>query len=311
MIKIAHFFYNEYGRRFCDYLPDSIEFIDNACDESVDMIYCGTISRLADAMHAKVKYKKSLICWVWDIPYNWKEWAMTPEEQLFNPPNSHGNLLSIIDALKQCDLVISASKHTQKVLWDQFQVVSEQMYFYVDLDLDLTPPPKSGEKSIIQVSRIVPHKRFEISIDAVQNLKIPLTCIGMSKNALYFKKLQEHAKHNVTFLHNISRDQVIIELIKATVLVSPSIFEGWGLSPIEAIACGTPVILNDMPVFREVYGDAAIYHKQDDVEDLRQKIEMVLGDKQLQKKIVTDCRQIVVPFTPQLFVERWMKLLFS
>jgi len=309
MTKIAHFFYNDYGRRFCDYVPKSIEFIDNTCDEDVDLIYCGTTSRLADAVHAKMKFKKPLVCWVWDIPYNWKEWAMAPEEQSFNSPNDHRNLLSIIDALKQCDLVISASKYTQKVLLEEFQVASEQTYFYVDLDLDLTPPPKSSEKRIVQVSRMVPHKRFEISIDAVQSLKTPLTCIGMSKNELYFQKLQVRAKRNVTFLHNISRDRVIAELSKATVLVSPSIFEGWGLSPIEAIACGTPVILNDMPVFREVYGDAAIYHNPDDVNDLRQKLTMVLSDESLQKKIVDDCRQIIAPFTPELFAERWMKLL--
>lgn len=309
-VKIAHFFYNEFGRRFCDYLPDSIEFIDNACDESADLIYCGTASMLRNAMHAKLEYKKPLICWVWDIPYNWKTWAMTPEESIFNPPGSFSNVPDIVNMLHQCDLVISASKHTQRVLREKFKIASEQIYFYTDMSL-MTNQSKSGEKGIVQISRIVSHKRFEISIDAVQNIDATLICIGGSKNEVYFKKLQAHAKRNVTFLHKISREQVIAELVKATVLVSPSIFEGWGLSPIEAIVCGTPIILNDMPVFREVYGDAAIYHKQDDVEDLRQKIEMVLGDKQLQKKIVTDCRQIVVPFTPQLFAKRWMKLLFS
>jgi len=307
-MKIAYYFYNEYSRKFCDFLPDSIEIVYNSCDADVDLIYCGTISRLRDAFIAKLKYKKPLICWVWDIPYNWKEWPLVPEEMNFLPVGFFVNIPGNIEMLRQCDLVISASKTTQKVLQEKFNIKSEQLYFYTDFPIvDLNTIKKT--KSIIQVSRFASHKRFEISIDAAQNIGTPLICAGRNKNDQYFEKLQAHAKRNVTFLHNIDQQRLIKELSKATVLVSPSIFEGWGLSPIEAVACGTPIIVNDIPVFREVYGDAAIYHKQDDVKDLQQKLTMVLNDTQLQKKIVKDCRKIIAPFTPKLFAKRWMKLI--
>lgn len=295
MIKIAHYFYNEYGRRFCDYLPDNVETIDNSCDASVDFIYCGTTSRLHDAFLAHLKYRKPLICWVWDLPVD------------NSVVNAGVNISSTIELLKQCDKVIAASKTTQKTLADQ-KIESDQMYFYTDIQPANYP---KIENKIVQISRIVPHKRFEISIDAVQNLNATLTCIGANKDERYFKQLQARAKHNVTFLHNISKERVVKELAEATVLVSSSIYEGFGLTPIEAIACGTPIILSDTPIFREIYGDAAIYHKQDDAEDLQQKLTMLLKDKQLQEKVVNDCRKIIVPFTPKLFAERWMKLIFQ
>ncbi|MEA1980641.1 MAG: glycosyltransferase [candidate division Zixibacteria bacterium] len=308
MIKIAHYFYEEFDRKFFDLLPDNIESIDNSCDSSVDLIYCSTIARLSDAFAAKVKYNKPLICWVWDIPYNWREWPMTPEDEKFAIPLDFPNLITILK--NYCELVISASKNTQRVLREIFNVASEQIYFYADVDLSSVPSIETKDKSVIQISRFTPHKRFELGIDAVQDIEASLTCVGKNKNELYFKKLQAHAKRNVIFLHNISRERVITELTKAAVLIAPTIFEGFGLSPIEAISCGTPIVLNDMPVFREIYGDAAIYHKQDDVNDLQQKLMMVLDDVHLQKKIVKDCKQIIAPFTPKLFVKRWMKLLF-
>lgn len=48
-------------------------------------------------------------------------------------------------------------------------------------------------------------------------------------------------------------------LTGATALVFPSLFEGFGLPPLEAMACGTPVISSDAPAMREVLGDAAVF----------------------------------------------------
>lgn len=68
----------------------------------------------------------------------------------------------------------------------------------------------------------------------------------------------------------------------ATVFVWPSRYEGFGLPPLEAMACGTPVICADASSVPEVTGDAAILVPPDDEASLIAAIRRVLGDDNLQ-----------------------------
>lgn len=68
----------------------------------------------------------------------------------------------------------------------------------------------------------------------------------------------------------------------ATVFVFPSLFEGFGLPVIEAMACGTPVICSNVTALPEVAGDAAIQIDPEDTAGLAQALGRVLQDKALQ-----------------------------
>lgn len=54
----------------------------------------------------------------------------------------------------------------------------------------------------------------------------------------------------------------------AKLFVFPSLYEGFGIPPLEAIACGTPALVSDLPVFREIFQDAVTYFRSNDAEDL-------------------------------------------
>ena len=79
-------------------------------------------------------------------------------------------------------------------------------------------------------------------------------------------------EHRVLFFVNPS-DEVLASLYKnARFLIQPSLIEGFGLPPLEALSLGTPVLLSDIPIFREIYEDAAEYFDPLSVEDIAQKI---------------------------------------
>jgi len=59
----------------------------------------------------------------------------------------------------------------------------------------------------------------------------------------------------------------------ATGFVYPSIYEGFGLPPLEAMACGCPVAVSDIPAHREVFGSRAMYFDPVRPEDLSSKLE--------------------------------------
>ncbi|MEM4618933.1 MAG: glycosyltransferase family 1 protein [Desulfurococcaceae archaeon] len=66
----------------------------------------------------------------------------------------------------------------------------------------------------------------------------------------------------------------------ATLLIYPSLYEGFGFPPLEAMACGCPALVSDIPVFREVYEDSAIYFDLSSSASLKEKIQMLVEDQE-------------------------------
>ena len=305
---IAHYYpsaRDSYMARFENHVIKH-KFLHNHCTKDVELIYCGSASQLVKAMAAKEAYKKPIICWVWDLPYCWREWCRTDGDVRTNAHRTK-YVNATADLLRKCDKVISASKYTRRVLKTQFGIESEQIYFHIDTNEIDAIPALSQSGHVIQISRFVLCKRFDISIRAMKGLNRKLVCVGFSGKK--YEALAKSLSVSVDFHYNVGRKTAIGLLKGAEVLVSPSVFEGWGITPIEALYCGVPVLLNDLEVFREVYGDAVPYHKRDDPDDMREKLRYLLSDKQLQKKIVKDCQPLISDFTAAKFASRWEKII--
>jgi glycosyltransferase involved in cell wall biosynthesis len=75
----------------------------------------------------------------------------------------------------------------------------------------------------------------------------------------------------------LSDTDKFVELKRARMLVYPSRFEGYGIPPIEALSAATPCVCYDLPVFREVCGDALITAAPGDIEGLRAGIRQVIA----------------------------------
>jgi glycosyltransferase involved in cell wall biosynthesis len=71
----------------------------------------------------------------------------------------------------------------------------------------------------------------------------------------------------------------------AEVFVYPSLYEGFGLPPLEAMACGTPVVVSNTASLPEVVGDAGIYIDPYNIEDIAEGIFKVITDKKLQNDL--------------------------
>ena len=295
---------------FCKYTGH--EFLHMSCDESVDVIYAASISVLQQALDAKERFGKRLVCWVWDIPYNWKEWQMSNIGMSENSFRDNLNE-SRVSLLRKCDLVISGSKWTQGILRDIYNIPSEQIYFYIDTESIDRIPAQNREKQIIQISRYFYNKKFENTIIATRDITDYKTIlIGSGLNSSYGESLMKYANiynKNVVFNGILSREDVVRSIKRSTILVSPSVFEGWGITPIEALYCETPVLLSDLEVFKEQYGDNVLYHRRNDVDDMKEKLEYLVSDKDLQRRIVEKCKPIISEFTPQKFAYRWNRVI--
>jgi glycosyltransferase involved in cell wall biosynthesis len=79
----------------------------------------------------------------------------------------------------------------------------------------------------------------------------------------------------------------------ATVVVNPSLAEGFGLPAVEAAACGAALVLSDLPAHRESLGDAALFVPPGDVPALAAALETMVRDEALRNSLATRATQAV------------------
>jgi glycosyltransferase involved in cell wall biosynthesis len=83
----------------------------------------------------------------------------------------------------------------------------------------------------------------------------------------------------------------------ADIFVFPSLYEGFGLPPLEAMACGTPVISSNAASLPEVLGDAALYVSPEDTNALAEAMARLLCDDELQNSMIDKGRDRAKRFT--------------
>ncbi len=91
--------------------------------------------------------------------------------------------------------------------------------------------------------------------------------------------------HLVKFLNYVSYDELPIIINQALALVFPSLWEGFGLPVLEAMACGTPVITSNISSLPEVAGDAAILINPYNIGEITAAMETIINDSETRKQL--------------------------
>jgi glycosyltransferase involved in cell wall biosynthesis len=108
-----------------------------------------------------------------------------------------------------------------------------------------------------------------------------------SKDNTIIKKI-ENTK-DVSFSGFIAVEALIQELAEASLLVQPSLYEGFCLPPLEAMSLGTQALISDIEVLKEVYKDFPVsFFRAGDKEDLKNKLLDILLGKPLKSVSLSD-----------------------
>lgn len=131
------------------------------------------------------------------------------------------------------------------------------------LNYKATHRPVKERSGIVFLGNIKHHKGLLVLWKAYERLikerqDAPmLTIVGhinfRTKDSEMMETIQANKK-KVRLLTNASNQEVYDVLSHAACLVSPSLYEGFGIPPLEAMSFGTPVIMSDIPVYKEIYG---------------------------------------------------------
>lgn len=210
------------------------------------------------------------------------------------------------------DMIITGSEFSKQEILDRLDFKEEQIkviYHGINHDLfkmynDLKVDFELPKKFIFSVGSIEPRKNL-IGLLRAYNLlpndikneyKLVLAGFKGWENSEIMSIIDEN-RENIIYLGFISDEELAKAYNLASCFVFASFYEGFGLPVLEAMACGTPVVCSNSSSLPEVGGDAVMYCNPNDIEDIKEKIELVLKDEILQQEMIVKGLERVKEFS--------------
>jgi glycosyltransferase involved in cell wall biosynthesis len=168
-----------------------------------------------------------------------------------------------------------------------------------------TPPPEAEvhrvrerfqlqERFILYAGNVKPHKNVErlieafhlLHTDGFEDLKLLIIGSDISKYATLRRAIHAHNLHKYVRFLGFVPDTTLAALYRlAAAFVFPSLYEGFGFPPLEAMASGAPVVASNLSSLPEVLGDAAVLVDPYDARSIADGIRSVLNDEGLRHEL--------------------------
>jgi glycosyltransferase involved in cell wall biosynthesis len=209
---------------------------------------------------------------------------------------------------KRADKIITGSENSKKDIVNILGIPEEKIkVIYIGVDeeykiindqskLNFVKAKYSiSKKFILHVGSMNPRKNIPRLIEAYG--KLPMQLLkeyrlvlvgekGWRSNEILAKIEQLGLKNSVIFTGLVEDDDLPLLMNEASLLAFPSLYEGFGIPPLEAMACGVPVVASNASSIPEVVGDAALLFDPYNVEEMTALICEVLTDEELRDDLV-------------------------
>lgn len=159
---------------------------------------------------------------------------------------------------------------------------------HLGIDQDVYKPQpdirRRDNRLLTTASADVPLKGLRHLIEAYSTLletypRLELVVIGKLREGPTAELLDDlNLLDRVSFIHDLSNDEMAEQYARATICVTPSLYEGFGLPAAEAMSCGAPVVVTDGGALPEVVGDAGVIVPKGDSAALARAIGALLDD---------------------------------
>jgi glycosyltransferase involved in cell wall biosynthesis len=219
-------------------------------------------------------------------------------------PEEEAGLKKDAIAIQKAEHIIAISENTKKDLIRYLKIPEEKItVVYNGVDHEIFRPnlqPVSPFPYILYVGSERSRKNLERLLEAFALLKkssdfteLKLIKVGSPGRSDTFRqttlrKIKELGlEGEVVFINYVSDDLLSAYYSSARALVYPSLYEGFGLPVLEAMACGCPVITSNVSSLPEIAGQAAFLVNPYDIRDICGAIARLLTDPRLRSELVT------------------------
>ena len=178
---------------------------------------------------------------------------------------------------KEVDKVIAVSNSTKNDLLEVSNLKPEQIEVIYEGVSDDFKPATEQQKS-----------DFKKKYNLPENFVLAIGGVGERKNLKRIKAASKDFNLVTTFedLPVLTDEELPVLYSCASVLVYTTLYEGFGLPILEAMACATPVITSNVSSMPEIAGDGAILVDPTDVDKIKSSIKEILNDEDLKKELV-------------------------
>lgn len=225
-------------------------------------------------------------------------------------------------ACHSADMILSVSEHTKKDIIDIYQIPEEKIQVTYQSyqakktisdqdfeDIYLTSNRLKAQKYVLFVGNIEPKKNLKELISAMAYVSQGYKLVIVGRKAwLHQSQLKNMKKllrpKQYLFLDYVDQMELSILYKNALCLVFPSLYEGFGLPVLEAMAHDCPVICSNTASLPEVGGDAALYVNPYHFQEIRDCLCRVIESESLRKEMIAKGRKQVDFFSQENYANR-------
>jgi alpha-1,3-rhamnosyl/mannosyltransferase len=208
----------------------------------------------------------------------------------------------IQEAVERADHVVTYSEFTAGEVREHYRLPEERVHpVHLGVDAEAFRPPSDGETErcrerhgdfILSIGLLTPRKNFPALIEAVAQLPrtVRLVLVGRPsdgaeavRDAVRSHRMEERFEH----LEQVEQAELIGLLAACRVYAVPSLYEGFGLTVLEAMACGAPVVCSGAASLPEAAGDAALIVDAKRPEAMAEAFRRVIEDASLRDDLRT------------------------
>jgi glycosyltransferase involved in cell wall biosynthesis len=211
---------------------------------------------------------------------------------------------------RAADAIITPTESVRREVCEYLKVTPEKIFIVPEAARDcfrpMEFPATEGVRRrlgieddfLLTVGTIEPRKNLMVLVSAFEevirtrpNSNLQLVIAGGSGwlSGPVFNAIERSPARNRILLADYLHDEDLRALYASCrVFIYPSIYEGFGLPPLEAMACAAPVIASCIPALKETTGGAALLFDPSRPEDLAQKIFEVLDDESARRRLSTE-----------------------
>jgi glycosyltransferase involved in cell wall biosynthesis len=183
-------------------------------------------------------------------------------------------------------------------------------------------PAQSSLQYLLMVSTVEPRKNHLSLLTAWERLRLELFpdlkllivgALGWHHKSITRRMAPWLERGDVILLSDVLAAELRLLYRHARATVCPSFGEGFDYSGVEAMKSGGAVVASDIPVHREIYGDAAEYFNPYSIEQLQQAIERVIGGETapLRDELVTRGACVAARYASEAILPQWQSFLTS
>lgn len=221
--------------------------------------------------------------------------------------NDHARYRELMGlSVRVASQIVVVSEHTKRDLVENLGVCPEKVHVvYLGIDfnkfnvssksINIKPDYDIDSEYILYVGTDFPHKNLRNLIAAFERLvtanRVPhiLVLVGSSFNLFERRALTGLAERlggRIRLLGHVPDADLPALYGNASLFVFPSLYEGFGIPPLEAMACGTPVVASNATSIPEVVGDAALVVDCTNADELAEAMYRALADKDLRQSLI-------------------------